>query len=259
MSFTEGDGPGPNPINLQWDFTSPVSSLWNQAVVEILLDKLHALCTEEKWTTKPRSDEYWKEVIKQKFSQIKVIWTKGRPKRLETGILETPAQVAARLMHTKMDDLTDTWKDTWRVAKFHHRSTVTKSFLCTEMARGTKDVELWQWLSDVVDHLGTDGMSSEDSKEEDMQTVFQVCGMPWRHDIDKELRFIDSKHKDQFISSPKGTKPVKCIRPSNPFPSAHQPVCDLPATFYKPEWLEGNPTFKSDKVFQWSQFIVQGI
>ncbi|KAI6016500.1 hypothetical protein EDC04DRAFT_2538167, partial [Pisolithus marmoratus] len=74
MSFTEGDGPGPDPIDLQWDFTGPVSLLWNQAVVEILLDKLHALCTEEKWTTKPRSDEYWKEVIKQKFNRIKVIW-----------------------------------------------------------------------------------------------------------------------------------------------------------------------------------------
>ncbi|KAI5986063.1 hypothetical protein EDC04DRAFT_2913529 [Pisolithus marmoratus] len=275
MSFTKGNGPGPDPINLQWDFTGPVSSLWNQAVVEILLDKLHVSCTEEKWTTKPRSNEYWKEAIKQKFSWIKVIWTKGRPKRLETGILETPAQVAARLMHTKMDDLKDTQKDTQRVAmscfsvlagsilqdvqKFCHHSTVTKSFLCTEMAQGTKDVELWQWLSDVIDHPGTDGMSSEDSEEEDMQTVFRVHSMPWRRDINKELRFIDSKHKDWSISSPKGAKPVKCIRPSNPFPSAHQPVCDLPATFYKPEWLEGNPTFKSDKVFQWLQFIVQGI
>ncbi|KAI6030078.1 hypothetical protein EDC04DRAFT_2605587 [Pisolithus marmoratus] len=222
MSFTEGNGPGPDPINLQWDFTGPVSSLWNQAVIEILLDKLHALCAEEKWTTKPRSNEYWKEAIKQKFNRIKVIWTKGRPKRLET-------------------DYTEGYTEG------------------SKMARGTRDVELWQWLSDVVDHLGTDGMSSEDSEEEDMQTIFRVRSMPWRCDIDKELRFIDSKHKDRGISSPKGAKPVKRIRPSNPFPSARQPVCGLPATFYKPEWLEGNPTFKSDKVFEWSQFIVQGI
>ncbi|KAI5995372.1 hypothetical protein EDC04DRAFT_2585874, partial [Pisolithus marmoratus] len=170
MSFTEGDRPGPDPINLQWDFTGPISSLWNQAFIKILLDKLHALCTEEKWTTKPRSNEYWKEVIKQKFNQIKVIWTKGRPKRLETSILETPTQVAARLMHTKMDDLKTTWKDTQRVAVSHF-----------------SDVELWQWLSDIIDYLGTDGMSSDNSEEEDMQTIFQVCSMPWRHDIDKEL------------------------------------------------------------------------
>ncbi|KAI5983878.1 hypothetical protein EDC04DRAFT_2616005 [Pisolithus marmoratus] len=200
MNFTKGNGPGPDPINLQWDFTSPKrSGPLSQGAMN---------------TGKRRSNK--------SSTRIKVIWTKGRPKRLETGILETPAQVVARLMHTKMDDLKDTWKDTWRVA----------------------DVELWQWLSDIIDHLGTDGMSSEDSEEEDMQTVFRVH---------------DSKHKDWSISSPKGAKPVKHIRPSNPFPSARQPVCDLPATFYKPEWLEGNPTFKSDKVFQWSQFIVQGI
>ncbi|KAI6009212.1 hypothetical protein EDC04DRAFT_2610649 [Pisolithus marmoratus] len=148
MSFTKGNRHGPDPINLQWDFTGPVSLLWNQAVIKILLDK-------REWTTKLRSDEYWKEAIKQKFNWIKVIWTKGRPKRLKTGILETPTQVAARLMHTKMDDLKTTWKDTQRVAKFHHHSTVTKSFLHTEMAQGTKDVELWQWLSNIIDHLGT--------------------------------------------------------------------------------------------------------
>ncbi|KAI6027160.1 hypothetical protein EDC04DRAFT_2605921 [Pisolithus marmoratus] len=214
MSFTEGNSPGPDPINLQWDFTSPVSSLWNQAVIEILLDKLHALCTEEKWTTKPRSDKYWKEAIKQKFNQIKVIWTKGRPKRLKTGILETPAQVVARLMHTKMDDLKTTWKDTWGVAHLMRCAEVLLSFNCHK-----------------VIFMHRNGMRDQG----------------------------DSKHKDQAISSPKGAKPVKQIRPSNPFPLACQPVCGLPATFYKPEWLEGNPTFKSDKVFEWSQFIVQGI
>ncbi|KAI6106407.1 hypothetical protein EDD16DRAFT_1523966 [Pisolithus croceorrhizus] len=101
MSFAEGSGPGPDPINLQWDFSSPVSSVWNQAVVNILLNKLHELGMEEWWATTPRSDEYWKEAIKQKFNQIKVMWNKGRPQRLENDILETPAEVAARLMQEK--------------------------------------------------------------------------------------------------------------------------------------------------------------
>ncbi|KAI6102098.1 hypothetical protein F5141DRAFT_1065614 [Pisolithus sp. B1] len=187
MSFAEGIGPGPDPINLQWDFSGPVSSVWNQAVVDILLSKLHELSTEEKWTTTPRSDKYWKEAIKQKFNRVKVIWNKGRPRRLENDILETPAQVATRLMQGKTDNLRTVQKDMRRVAKFHCCSITTKSFLHTEMARGTRDKEVWQWLSDIVDHLGTDGMSSEDSEEEDTQTIFQVCGVPWRREIDKEL------------------------------------------------------------------------
>ncbi|KAI6106016.1 hypothetical protein EV401DRAFT_1892858 [Pisolithus croceorrhizus] len=259
MSFAEGVGPGPDPINLQWDFSSPVSLDWNQAVVDILLNKLHKLSTEEKWTTMLRSNEYWKEAMKQKFNWVKVIWNKGRPRRLENDILETPVQVATRLMQGKTDNLRTVQKDMQRVAKFCHHSITTKSFLHMEMAWGTRDKEVWQWLSDIVDHLGTDGMSSEDSEEEDTQTIFQVCGVPWRCEIDKELQFIDSKHKDRAISSPRGAKPVKRIWPSNPFPSSHQPVHGLPTAFYKPEWLEGNPTIASGEVFHWTQFIVQGI
>ncbi|KAI6094310.1 hypothetical protein EDD16DRAFT_1529265 [Pisolithus croceorrhizus] len=115
MSFAEGSGPGPDPINLQWDFSSPVSSVWNQAVVNILLNKLHELGMEEQWATTPRSNEYWKEAIKQKFNWIKVMWNKGRPWRLKNDILETPAEVAARLMQEKMKDLKMVQKDMHRV------------------------------------------------------------------------------------------------------------------------------------------------
>ncbi|KAI6135240.1 hypothetical protein EDD17DRAFT_1771942 [Pisolithus thermaeus] len=224
-SFTEGSGLGPDPINLQWDFSSLVSLLWNKAIIDILLNKLHALCMEENWSTMSRSDKYWREAIKQKFNWIKVIWNKGSPWRLDNNILETPTKVATRLMQGKIDDLKTAQKDMQRVAvslflvlvssalqgmqKFWHCSITTKSFLCAELAWGTKDKDVWQWLSKVVDHLGNDGMSLEDSEEEDMQTIFRVHGMPWRCDIDKELQFIDSKHKDLAISSSRGAKPVK--------------------------------------------------
>ncbi|KAI6094949.1 hypothetical protein EDD17DRAFT_1514892 [Pisolithus thermaeus] len=187
MSFAEGSGPGPDPINLQWDFSSPVSSVWNQAVVNILLNKLHELGMEEQWATTPRSNEYWKEAIKQKFNWIKVMWNKGRPWRLKNDILETPAEVAARLMQEKMKDLKMVQKDMHRVVasllavlvssvlqnvqKFCCCSITTKTFLCMELAQGTKDKDVWQWLSCIVEYLGTYGMSSEDSEEEDIQTI----------------------------------------------------------------------------------------
>ncbi|KAI6009776.1 hypothetical protein BKA83DRAFT_4012298, partial [Pisolithus microcarpus] len=152
-SFTEGNGPGPDPINLLWDFSSPVSLVWNKAIVDILLNKLHELHMEGNWTTTPRSDEYWREAIKQKFNWIKVIWNKGRPRRLDDNILETPAEVAVRLMQNKVDNLKSAWKDMRRVAKFQRHLITTKTFLHAEMAWGTKDKEVWQWLSDMVDHL----------------------------------------------------------------------------------------------------------
>ncbi|KAI6136000.1 hypothetical protein F5141DRAFT_1208368 [Pisolithus sp. B1] len=191
--------------------------------------------------------------------EIKVIWNKGRPQRLNNDILETPTEVATRLMQGKIDNLKTAQKDMQRVAKFQLHSITMKSFLHTELAWGTKDKDVWQWLSKVIDHLGNDGMSSEDSEEEDMQTIFQVHGMLWRHDINKELQFIDSKHKDPAISSPRGAKPVKQIRPPNPLPSSCQAVHGLPVAFYKPQWLEKNPIVASDEVFNWTQFIVQGV
>ena len=60
---------------------------------------------------------------------------------------------------------------------------------------GAADVSAWQWMEQVLRHLGEDGMSSDESDVEGElnMTVFQVKMMPWRRNIDGELNIIDKQ------------------------------------------------------------------
>ena len=40
QSFSENLGPGPDPLDLRWDFRHPASSDWNQAVIAVLMEQL---------------------------------------------------------------------------------------------------------------------------------------------------------------------------------------------------------------------------
>ena len=56
-----------------------------------------------------------------------------------------------------------------------------------------KDLSVWQWLLDLLGHLGEDGMSSEES-DIDAQTgmeVYYVKKMAWRRDVGHEMRVIN--------------------------------------------------------------------
>ncbi|KIM56814.1 hypothetical protein SCLCIDRAFT_29331 [Scleroderma citrinum Foug A] len=72
QSFSENLGPGPDPLDLRWDFRHPTSSDWNQAVIVVLMEQLSEMCEREAWTTLPKSDEYWKAAITEKYGRIKV-------------------------------------------------------------------------------------------------------------------------------------------------------------------------------------------
>ena len=50
-SFEKGSGPGPELLDLHWDFTSPLSTPWNQAVVDLLVHKFGEMQVEKGWTT----------------------------------------------------------------------------------------------------------------------------------------------------------------------------------------------------------------
>ncbi|KAI6008931.1 hypothetical protein F5J12DRAFT_782333 [Pisolithus orientalis] len=65
MDFTEGNSPGPNLPNLQWDFSSPVSSVWNQTIIGIFLNELHAKPNWLERNPSIASDEefQWMQVI----------------------------------------------------------------------------------------------------------------------------------------------------------------------------------------------------
>jgi len=50
------------------------------------------------------------------------------------------------------------------------------------------DANIWRWLADVLEQLGTDGMSSDKSGMEDkIEIIYHTKVMPWRRDLETEL------------------------------------------------------------------------
>ena len=52
-----------------------------------------------------------------------------------------------------------------------------------KQASNSGDLKVWEWLFRVLEYLGVDGMSSEESSVENNRIVYQVKIMAWWRDI----------------------------------------------------------------------------
>jgi hypothetical protein len=122
----------------------------------------------------------------------------------------------------------------------------------------TDDVEIYEWLRNVVETLGNEGMSSDESSVEDDGTViYAVKQLPWRRRIDKELSIIDSlRTQEPTLYSARGSRPIKRHRGADSPVSTRKPVRGLARAFYDEEWLQRQPhggrrLEVSEKPFRW--------
>jgi hypothetical protein len=130
-------------------------------------------------------------------------------------------------------------------------------------ANKSQDAHLWKWLGSVLEYLGPDGMSSDESSMEDFETVHRVKNMPWRRDVTNNMDIIDrQRHKDAEIFTAKGSKPTKRIRGTANPSSARNPVQGLPHSFYDDDWFNRQDQYhqsklqSTDEKFDWYDIVV---
>jgi hypothetical protein len=102
-SFNRGEGEGPNPDDLHIDMRGNISSKWNNAVVDILLERLlQKKVDPEYWGDMPeKSDEYFEDLILQKLTRARSNWRNAQPHLNEEGELESIGEVERRMIATK--------------------------------------------------------------------------------------------------------------------------------------------------------------
>lgn len=124
-----------------------------------------------------------------------------------------------------------------------------------------EDANIWEWLSSVLERLGPEGMSSDESAVEDgIHVAYRTRITPWRRRMEKELEIIDTQRfVDADIYTPRGSKPVKRIRGTANNMSARRPVATLPRVFYDKDWLERQPSKfleqVPDETFPWYSIL----
>jgi len=97
-NFVLGRGPGPNVEDLRIDMRGKINSVWNQAVIEILLAEVK----KEDFEGLPdRSDAYLADKIEGKLERVRTVWRTAQPRVTETGDLETIEEVERRMVDAK--------------------------------------------------------------------------------------------------------------------------------------------------------------
>ena len=99
----EREGEGPNPDDLHIDIKGIISSKWNNAVIDILLEKLlQKKADPEYWGDMPeKSDMYFEDLILQKLTRARSSWRNAQPHLNEEGELESIDEVEKRMITTK--------------------------------------------------------------------------------------------------------------------------------------------------------------
>lgn len=143
--------------------------------------------------------------------------------------------------------------------KYTNRVKVLDASIAAKMTEDAPDVYVWQWLCKlVVDHLGEDGTSSDESEGEDLaiHMVYRKKRMIWRRDIDKELRLIDKERlRDRQNWSTQGSKPAP--RCASELTSNRPAVTNLPRNLYNDKWYAALTSYQltqldvSEKPFIW--------
>ncbi|KAF8580840.1 hypothetical protein K439DRAFT_1355901, partial [Ramaria rubella] len=162
---------GPNLDELHLDMKGSLTSEWNVKAISLLVEHLEAKHLE--FDLPERSQAYKIDLIKEKIKRLRVVWKDLQPKTTDTGEQESPEALETRLL--------------------------TKHVMASQEARQStrrrnvkSNVVIWEWLQRLVQLLGMEGMSSEESgKEGDLEDVLQVKTIPWRRDLEKELAIID--------------------------------------------------------------------
>lgn len=141
---------------------------------------------------------------------------------------------------------------------------VADTISCKEQ-EGAADVRHWKWLKKMLETLGQDGTSSDESDREGaIDTAYYAKKMLWRRNIERELNVLDDEQRRLATTQVKrGAKPVIRLRQLG-IPSSREPVASLPISFYNEDWLVTKTvlyidrTLKpSDKEFTWRQLSVQ--
>jgi hypothetical protein len=101
-------------------------------------------------------------------------------------------------------------------------------------------VEIWQWLLALLNWYGAEGMSSDETSAENMETIYRVKILVWRRNIDKYLDCIDNERKlpHQELFSRSGSTPTKRVRSEDGLISTRDAIPGLPSELYDAKWLE---------------------
>ncbi|KJA15821.1 hypothetical protein HYPSUDRAFT_207558 [Hypholoma sublateritium FD-334 SS-4] len=242
-AFDRSDiGSGPDPGELRMDMIGKINSTWNTAVIQILLALVLAKLEEDSSWLPKVSDTFLRTRIEERLAGARTTWRAMLPKTQEDGKKETAQQVENRVVNRKTLREAANRAGTRRCTKYNARWNTVQYMVKKKSGEGGNkdDLALWQWLLQMLENLGKEGMSSDESAvEKGGAPAYRVKRMPWRRsDADKNLLLIDKQRfSGNGMISKKGNKPATRITAGDPGDSRRPAPPGRFRAIYNEAWL----------------------
>jgi|HubBroStandDraft_6_1064221.scaffolds.fasta_scaffold219245_2 hypothetical protein len=91
----------PDESDLRFDMREGPDSMWNSAVIDILVKKVQKAHKKSRYVIPERSRAYFLDLVQDKFKRARRSWKRGQAQLTEADVLETPEEVEARLVADK--------------------------------------------------------------------------------------------------------------------------------------------------------------
>ncbi|KAK7444764.1 hypothetical protein VKT23_015081 [Stygiomarasmius scandens] len=134
---------------------------------------------------------------------------------------------------------------TRRVELYDARKETAAGIAAALDAEGAPEAEHWWKVSDMIERLGTGGMSTDtsdcplDREPQGKPRLCHVFKKPWRSEqVSKLLSCVDryKAKRSKYGNNAPGNQPHVCERPRYAADSTSKPVAKLPGKFYNRSW-----------------------
>ncbi|KAF8170874.1 hypothetical protein K438DRAFT_1773548 [Mycena galopus ATCC 62051] len=228
----------------QWDFNPGfIHSHWNDLMTEkVVAAALEADGEYEDIAEGSIERDYLESVMTDKLKGYRGPWKGFQPRFNDSlGRVETVREARDHGMQVYEQHQLSCRSTTTKARKFEEHVTTTTATIEIKKAEGIAgDIETWERLLEIINHLGPQGMSSkeEDEVEADDTKIFiyQVKLCVWREPhVVEYLRFVDAQMA-LFKKHQRGPTPATRVRGRTPVSS--KAACGLPKSLYNREWLK---------------------
>ncbi|KAJ6529250.1 hypothetical protein B0H19DRAFT_1083010 [Mycena capillaripes] len=233
------------PDNLfQWYFGPGYNQArWNDLMIVKVVDAALEADGEEGAIAKAGVErDLLEALMAEKMARYRAAWKGFQPRFNDSlGRMETTPEARARGTEAFEQHQLETRTNSSKHRKFEDRfQTVTATIRMKRDEGIAGDIETWVRLLELLEHLGEQGMSSEEEDEVEVDdakvVIYKVKLCIWREpELVKYFRFVDAQTA-LFKKHQRGPTPASRIRSGAPG-SAKAPR-GLPKSLYNPEWLK---------------------
>ncbi|KAJ7691083.1 hypothetical protein B0H14DRAFT_2652165 [Mycena olivaceomarginata] len=207
------------------------TSLWNDAIIQKFTMALQAAHREssDQWGVSEASDLYSREA-----------WAKWQPRLVLDALeMETAEEVKSRVETAEQRRRAKGASNSAKHRKFTRRKS------CVQLTLKLKDdqevdVGTWQYLQDLLERLGKDGMSSEEEGVHDLGTtvvsVYYVKLCVWRAKPITDYMLLIDRSAAEVKTSKGGSSGPRIRANTNPIGTTAAPP-GLPRKMYDEQWL----------------------